>query len=91
MDCADYILLSCVVDYGVRIFLIEMLVADPLICAKQADLVRDSFMHKGLKSSRADVLDNARDHVALALDRTDDRGFTGADAASATKPPRLSL
>jgi hypothetical protein len=35
-----------VIDNGVRMFLSEMLVADPLVGAKQADLVRDRLMYR---------------------------------------------
>src|ERR1700730_13957835 len=59
------------IDDGVRIFLIEFYVAEPLIGAEQAYIVRDGFADKFNKRISADVLDNAGDHVTLALDRAD--------------------
>jgi hypothetical protein len=46
VDRAHNIIALGVIDNGVRMFLSEMLVADPLVGAKQADLVRDRLMYR---------------------------------------------
>src|SRR5436190_11219510 len=43
MDSTDHILSFSVVDNGMGIFLVELVVTNPLIGAEQADLVRDRF------------------------------------------------
>ena len=52
VDRADNLLLLGMVDNGVRIFLAEMLVADPLIGAEQRHLVRHGFMHEGFERAK---------------------------------------
>jgi hypothetical protein len=69
------------VDHGMRVFLVEFSVAEPLIGAEQAYFVRDSFADEFTERISADVLNNAGDHIALALNHTDDRRFSGTNAA----------
>src|ERR1700730_14480132 len=64
-----------------RIFFIKFLVALPLIGAEQADFVRDGFADKLGERISADIFDDAGDHVALALDCTDDGRLARANAA----------
>jgi hypothetical protein len=68
---ADDVLPLGVVDDGVRIFLVELIIAHPLVGTEQADFVRDGFADEFTKRIGANILDNAGDHIALALDRTD--------------------
>src|SRR5579863_3023086 len=84
MDRADNILAARVVDRGVRIFLAKVLVSNPLVCAKQADLVRDGFANEALKRRGTNVGDNSGDDVALALDRPDDDGLSSAARPAAS-------
>jgi hypothetical protein len=86
VDCADDVLASGVINGGVRI-VSETAIAGPLICAKQADFVRDGFSHKGVKSGRLDVCNHARNHIALACDSTDNWSFTGADTPGSAAAP----
>jgi hypothetical protein len=81
MDGADDILASRMVNGGVREVFIEALVSGPLIGAKQADLVGDSFSHKCVERGSLDVRDHAGHDVTLAADRADDRRFAGTNAA----------
>jgi hypothetical protein len=81
MDCTDDILAFGVVNNAVRIFPIEPLVATPLIRAKQADFMRDSFADERSKSVRSDIRDDARNNVAFAADSADDWRFAGTDPA----------
>jgi hypothetical protein len=81
MDRANDVLAFGMIDHAVRKFLAQMLVADPLIGAEQADLVRDGFAHERFERASAYVLDDAGNDIALATDCTDDRRFPGADSA----------
>jgi hypothetical protein len=56
-----------VVDNSVRIFLAEMLVADPLIRTEQRNFMRDDFMHDRFERIGANILDNASDNIAFAV------------------------
>ena len=92
LHCTDDVLAFGVVNSCVRIFLVEFFVALPLIGAEQADFVRDRFAHEFTERISADVLDNAGDHVTLALDRADDRRRgrphnCGADAVRSWRAP----
>jgi hypothetical protein len=80
VDRADDILASGVINDAMRVLTIKPLVARPLISAKQTDFVRDRFADKGGESIRGHVRDYARNHVALACDGADDRGFAGTNA-----------
>jgi hypothetical protein len=91
MDRANNILLFGVVDDGVWIFFAKMLVTDPLIRAEQRDFVRDGFVHEGFERSGADVFDNAGYDVSLTLHGTNNRSFTGTNAASPTAIAALIL
>lgn len=91
MDGANNVLLFCMVDYGVRIFLAEMFVADPLIGTEQADFMRDGFVHEGFECSGANVFDHAGYDIALALYGTNNRSFARANSASATAAAALIL
>ena len=95
LDClsvnrADDIFASGVVNRLVRIFLTQMLVSDPLIGAKQADLVRDCLSNKAFQGCGLDVLNDAGDNVASALGGTDHNSFAAA-ASSATAVTALVL
>src|SRR5260221_11886612 len=82
MNRADDVLALGVVNGRVRIFLVEFFVALPLIGAEQANFVRNGFAHEVTERIGADVLANARDHVALALDRSNDGNLARTNAAS---------
>src|SRR5258708_23367279 len=79
------------VNGRVRIFLVEFPVALPLIGAEQADFVRHSLAHEITERIGADVLNNASDHVALALDCADDRRLARTHAASSAAFAALVL
>ena len=55
VNSANDVLPLGVVNDGVRIFFVQMLVANPLIGAEQADFVRDGFADKLDQSIGADV------------------------------------
>ena len=81
MDRTDDVFALGVIDGRVRIFLSKVLVADPLVGAEQADLVRDGFAHECGERIGADVLNDASHDIALAADSADDWRFAGANAA----------
>jgi hypothetical protein len=84
VDCADNVIALSVIDGDVlRKFLIQMLVANPLIGHEQADFVRDGFMHKAFQRDGAHVFNDAGNHVALAANSTSDHGFARSGPASA--------
>ena len=70
---SNYVLLCGVVDSDVRIApLAEAVVANPLIGAEQANLVRDGFADESFQRGGSDVGDNASHDVALAADCASD-------------------
>jgi hypothetical protein len=79
----DDIFASGVVDDGVGVVVSKVLVADPLVRAEQANLVRDGFMHKGGEGRGADVGDYTSNHVAFAANSARDGRLARANAASA--------
>lgn len=79
---ADDILAARMVDCRVRELLVQVLVADPLIRAEQANLCRDRFANESGQSIRLHIGDNAGDDVALPLDRSGDNSLSGS-----TSPP----
>src|SRR6266446_2786732 len=91
VNCTDDVLPFGMVNSRVRIFLVKFLVPLPLIGAEQADFVRNSFADKFTECVSADVLDNAGDHVALALHSADNGRFAGTDAARSTALATLVL
>jgi hypothetical protein len=91
VDRADNVLLAAVIHATVRIFGIESVVAGPCVCAEQTNLRRDAFADELRKSCGADVINHARNHVALAAQGADHRRLAGADAASAAALPALVL
>src|SRR5260370_24140039 len=72
-------------------FVIEVMVADPLVGAEQAHLVRDSLVHERGERRGADILNHARNDIALAADCASDDGFARTDTArtAATAAPVL--
>src|SRR3984893_13562142 len=86
VDSADNVIALGVIDDNVRIFLVEVLVADPLVGAEQANLVRDSFVHERGERRGADVLNYAGDNVSLSPDCASNNGFARADPARTAAP-----
>jgi hypothetical protein len=78
VDSADNVLMLGVVNCGVRIGLIEALVANPLIGAEQANLFRYSLVDERDQGRGADVIDDAGDDVALAADSASNNRFSGS-------------
>lgn len=83
---ADDILPACMVYSGVRIFFIEMLIADPLIGAEQTYPIRDRFVNEASKRLGANIGDDASNHVSFALHCADDDCFSGASGPTFTAP-----
>jgi hypothetical protein len=69
----------------------EVLPQEPIaavfVSAKQADLVRNGFAHETIKRCGSYVVDYTRHDVALAADRTDDRGLAGRASAAVALIP----
>ena len=59
-------------------FLAQVPVANPLIRADQADLVRHSFVDESLQGRLLHVLNHASDYVALASNSAHDNRLTGS-------------
>jgi hypothetical protein len=76
VDRADNVLTRAVVD-RLMIVVGQPAIGRIVIGRKQADLVADRLVNEGLQVLFADELQNASDHVALALHRADD-GRLGA-------------
>ena len=78
MHCANNILVLGVVNRFMREFHAEMLVANPLIGAEQANLLRDGFVNESLQSCLLHVFNDAGDDVAFAADSASDDCFAGS-------------
>lgn len=81
MDRADNVVAAALADDPVRQIATKQPIARMLIGAEQANLVRNSLMHKAVQSCGIRVVDNPQHHVSLAADSADHRRFTGANAA----------
>jgi hypothetical protein len=86
VNCTNDVFAAAVLDDGVRVFLIQMPVAGPLVSHEKADFVRHGFTNEAGQDFCADSLDNAGDYVAFTLHRADHGRLTGADAAAAGRP-----
>jgi hypothetical protein len=73
----------------VRKFAVEMFVADPLVSAEQANLVRNHLTDETGQGIGANVLDNASNDTALAANRASNRCLARADTASAATTAAL--
>ena len=83
VDRADYVIAPGVINDDVRIFLVEMLVTDPLVGAEQANLVRNCFVHESGEGRGADVLNHAGDDISLSPDCASNNGLARTDTARA--------
>jgi hypothetical protein len=77
---ADNVLLAVMVNRAVRIFLAKLFVAIPSVRREQANLVGHDFIDEIEGGFLGHSLQNASDHVALALYRANDRRFVRAAA-----------
>ena len=81
---ASHILALGMVNGSVREFVAKMLVANPLVGAEQADLVRNDPAHEFGQRIGANVLNHEGDYVSLATNSADNRSFAGTDTNRAT-------
>ena len=81
MDRTDNVPLRAVMGSGVRVAF-QVPIDAAFVGGEQAHLVRNGFVDEGFCGFAGDVRQDARDDVALALDRPDDWSF-GADATEA--------
>ena len=81
VDGTYNILALSMVNGSVRIGFAETMIANPLIRAEQANLVRHGFIDEGLQRRRADVSDDAGDDVTLAANCASDDGFARTSRA----------
>jgi hypothetical protein len=81
MNSADDVLVLGVVNGAVREAETKVLVADPLIGADQAYLVRHGLVDERFQGGLLDVLNNAGNYVPLAADSADNDGFAGSGRA----------
>src|SRR6185437_12063388 len=86
---ADDVTASLVIDALVRpTVLSESMIRASLIGSDQAHFVANHFLHKPFGALPSDFIENAGDHVALALNGTYDRDFAGA---ATTAPAAAAL
>ena len=79
----DDILMRGVADDAVREAVAKVSVPGMLVGANEADPIRNRFMHETIKRFGISAVDDAGNHVTLALHRADDGGFARAESASA--------
>ena len=84
VDRADDILTARMVDSGVREVFVEVLVADPLIGAEQANLGRYRFADKLNERRCLHVFDNASDDIAFTTNCPSDDCLTRSASAVST-------
>lgn len=84
MDRPDDVLALAVVNDAVREVFIKPAITAPLIGAKQADFLRYCATHELAQGLTANVVDDPRDDLSLALDGPDDGRLTGTNAASSS-------
>src|SRR5260370_18676253 len=75
---ADDVLMLGVVNGAVIEFLAKVIIADPLIGAEQANLVRHGLIDESLEGRFLQVVDNATDYVALTTHSADDNALAGS-------------
>jgi hypothetical protein len=71
----DNVLVRLVINLLVRELAKVIAVAGPRVGRQQADLVGNGFVHEIEHGLRRDTLEHAGNHVAVTLDRPDDRGL----------------
>ena len=91
MDRADNVLALGMINSGMRENLIQPLVADPLVSAKQADFGRNGFFDEFGLSGRLGIGDNSRHDITLSLDAPTTIALPIVGPPGPTPPPRLSL
>src|SRR5260370_6031552 len=82
VDRTNDVLASSVIDDPVGVHGIQSAIANPLIRAEKANLLRYCAAHEGLKNVGAYAVDDAGNNLTLALDSADDRDFTRAGAST---------
>jgi hypothetical protein len=80
-----------VMYHAVRKVLVDVAIASVIVGRDQADLMRDSLAHKGVKSFGASVVDDAGDHVAFALHGSDDDGFSVPACSAEVSPTAFAF
>lgn len=89
---ADDVLTRGVVDSGVGIALLtQMAIANPLIRAEQADLVRYGFVDEGFQGGSSDIGDNAGDDIALAADSASNDCLSAARCGAGQAIPFVGM
>lgn len=87
VDRPNNVLFFVVVDGRVGIFFAEPGISGPLVGAKQADFMRNSFTNESGQCRGADVLDHAANNVAFTPYSADNGGLAGTDSAASTLLP----
>lgn len=83
MHCTDDILALGMIDDFMRILSVQLPVPHPLIRNQQADLMRDSLIHKASQGIGFDIGHDPGHHVALALHGSSDDRLPRSSAARA--------
>lgn len=89
MNSTDNVLSLGMVNSRVWEGFVEVLVANPLVCAEQANLVGNSFIHEAFQGCGLDIRNDAGNHVSFAADCSDDWGFARTAAARAVPAAAL--
>src|ERR1700683_869343 len=82
VNCANNVFASSVVNRLVRVFLAQVLVADPLIGAEQADLVGYCLADEAFQGCGLDIFDDAGNNIAPALSGADHNSFAAASSSA---------
>src|SRR6185312_2059834 len=83
VDRTDNVLFGAVHDCAVPV-LAKATISDLFVGREQTDLSRNRFAHEFLQIRSREAIENARDDIALALDRADDDRLDGLANATAS-------
>jgi len=91
VDSTDNVLAFGMVNGCVRIILAKMAIADPLVGAEQADLLRDGLVDESLQGCLPHVANHASDHVPLALDSANNNRLSAVSGGSGQSIPLVPM
>src|SRR6266550_7374250 len=82
VDCADDVLAFRMIDDAVRIFFRKLLVSSPSVGCEQTDFARNNFIDESVRGFLCEVVEHARNHVALAANGADDGSLAASLSAN---------
>lgn len=91
VDCTNNVLAFPVIDDAMRVFVTKFAIAGIGVSAKKADLCGHRIADKIFKRNSTNMVDDAGNDIALALNGSNNRNFTGSNPAAAVTDAALVL